>query len=1143
MDLHIEYGQNPSDLLDSCMEKICKESIIWPKRRAFMIVPEQTKADMERRYLSVMSSLLAKDAAFSHADPNALMLIDVVSFQRFAHRILSEIGNLPAYTLDDATKTMLIHRVLIEGKDDFRILSSFADRIGFVPELDDILGDFSRYHVTHEDLSRAANHAGDPNLSAKMNDFSLLLEQVTKLKENIGYCDSAEKMSRFISVLDSLSAGGDGEISWPLNRLSYLRETSIWVIGFGQTRNFTPEEWEILDRLAHIVSKITVSVCSDILPSSSDEIRVGSNAFYFGRQTLWSFVSRYSETHVSFVQSQVKAAPEILFLADSFAYRRQKPYVGEAEAVSSLRFSGIMEELRYVAGEIRRLVLDENYRYRDISVVFCDLTAYEPCLHAVFSEYGLDPFLDRRRPLSGTALVRFVLSLLDLGIYGFSFPSLMNCVKSGICHITSQDADILENYCLKHGLIRGFRYFDAKNYAPEKDPDGPYVYRLVERVILPLRDFLSKMGTKQTCAGKAELLLSFLYEYGDEKASDLSGIAGQVHILSAEWVSANNQEAALALVAAFNKLTDILVELQGPIGDTPMSLQNFRGILQTSLEATLFGAIPSYIDQIQIADVRRGYQRPCKVMFLVGGTRANFPYKSLDEGILRGTEREYLASEMQRPFPSRSRDQVYADSFVAYALLAASTKRLYLTSQLSEEESAVFASARSLLPQITHKDNLPITLYDARLYSDKALARYVRIRINDDGEEGDKVRSIRRSFPSLFESEYSANGNALPEQLQQKLEQRYSGITRMSVSEIEKYAACPFSHFGGYVLRLQKRPVFQIEYNDLGTVLHSILELSLIEYRNAIRQVSGQEEKRRVHQEFAERDFRLWAKDLFDQASLKEQTILTKDTAFIMNAGNKILRIASHSLPEIIRSISPDEFEPKEMEWVFGKDGNNPLEIRLSPDRVIHFSGTIDRVDLDESSHSFRIIDYKSGDKHVDYPAMYQGLSVQLPAYLHAYAMYHPDLSPESASYFYLTAPDISFSNSGKLPSEERINEMIMKEYKPRGVEIDRENLPLVGMYAMNKITENCGNLFSGDFSIAPAVFKKKKAHSPCAYCLLASVCGIDPKQPPYRVMEDLPMLTQESNKRVNESVRFIDAIGHAMEKGDTTDGINSKTE
>ena len=95
----------------------------------------------------------------------------------------------------------------------------------------------------------------------------------------------------------------------------------------------------------------------------------------------------------------------------------------------------------------------------------------------------------------------------------------------------------------------------------------------------------------------------------------------------------------------------------------------------------------------------------------------------------------------------------------------------------------------------------------------------------------------------------------------------------------------------------------------------------------------------------------------------------------------------------------------------------------------------------------------------------------------------------------------------------------------------------------MNKITENCGNLFSGDFSIAPAVFKKKKAHSPCAYCLLASVCGIDPKQPPYRVMEDLPMLTQESNKRVNESVRVIDAIGNAMEKGDTTDGINSKTE
>src|SRR5665647_2014872 len=131
MGLRILHGEHAGDLLDACLEEICSEAIHWPQKRAFLIVPEQTKADMERRYLEVRRRVDAREGKSSAAASNALMLVDVVSFHRFAHRILSEVGGYPQDFLDESSKSMLIHQILNDGKDDFKVLSALCDRMGF----------------------------------------------------------------------------------------------------------------------------------------------------------------------------------------------------------------------------------------------------------------------------------------------------------------------------------------------------------------------------------------------------------------------------------------------------------------------------------------------------------------------------------------------------------------------------------------------------------------------------------------------------------------------------------------------------------------------------------------------------------------------------------------------------------------------------------------------------------------------------------------------------------------------------------------------------------------------------------------------------------------------------------------------------
>lgn len=1133
MGLRILYGEHTGDLLDACLEEICSEAILWPQKRAFLIVPEQTKADTERRYLEVRQRLDAEKPHPEGSDGNALMLIDVVSFQRFAHRILSETGGFPEGFLDDASKTMIIHQILQEGRSDFKVLSALSERIGFIPDLQNVLGDFLRYHVTPEKIRSLEEDESDPAFSAKMSDFALLMERMDARIHALGFSDQGEELKRLSDTLAKLADTDAAELSWPLSRLRYMRDTSIWIMGFGQVRDFTPQEWDVLDQLHELCEKMTVSVCADAIPMHDSQILSGSDAFYFGRQTLLHLTERFPGCRISAVLPHKEKLAAFSHLTCAYTKRCSDTFTGDIAGIRLFQMKSSMDELRYVAGEIRKLVLTQGYRYNEISVVLCDPQSYESNLHAVFAEYGLDPFLDKRRPLSGTVLMRFVTAILDLGIHGWSFRPLMACLKSGLCHITAADADKLENYCLKYGLFKGFRIFYPANYASEKDPAGPEMLAMVERVLTPVRQFLDTMLHAETCSQKAGSLLQFLRVYGGQETGEYqAGAGGQVEALSEEWLDAGDQDAALALVSSFNELIRLLYKLEGPVGETKMTLLNFRSILASGMDATLSGAIPSYVDQIQISDTKRGYQRSCRALFLVGATRSVFPYRKVNEGFLRGHEREKIAGSLQIPFPSRARDQVYADFFTAYALLDCPEERLYISCPLTEEPSSVMHLAQTVFPAAEVLKNPPLTDHDPRLFSKTALQRYAASGLPDPwavDETGAGRAGILRAFPELLNVKNRPAVSFRVEIPEDLMNQRYNQTVKMSVSQMETYAACPYQHFGNYCLHLQEREIFEVQMNDIGSVLHRMFEVSLTSYMDDSRNAASAGDKEMVYNRYLSRDFRAWAGDLFTKVMSEEQTPLSQDPAFLAAAGNRILEVATHSLRAIFQDISPAGFSPDRMEWNMGEDGAQAVTMKLPSGRTVRFHGMIDRIDVNHEDHSFRIIDYKSGNKTVDYTSLYHGLSVQLPAYLHAYSVEHPDLQPFDAGYFYLTAPMISVKELTGKPDPAFMDKAIRKTYNLRSLKLDTGDLSLSGAYAMQKIEDHCKNLFAGHFPVEPALLPKNGGKAACEYCSCKPVCGIDPARPPYKRLPPIPALTDADGKKEKDRDAYCTSVRNRL--------------
>ena len=175
---------------------------------------------------------------------------------------------------------------LNEGKDDFSVLSPISQRFGFASRIQNVLEDFYRYDITPEMLENIDEEASRPLFARKMRELGLLMKRLDELTERLDCCERARPLPKLCSVVDEVrKARNNGPLPWPLNRLEYLSEASIWINGFGQTRNFTPEETELIRRLEHC-AKVTVSVC---VIRDREPVRTqccSADGFYFGGQTI-----------------------------------------------------------------------------------------------------------------------------------------------------------------------------------------------------------------------------------------------------------------------------------------------------------------------------------------------------------------------------------------------------------------------------------------------------------------------------------------------------------------------------------------------------------------------------------------------------------------------------------------------------------------------------------------------------------------------------------------------------------------------------------------------------------------------------------------------------------------------------------------
>lgn len=990
---------DPVQALDACLEELADFSQSQAVRRAFLLVPEEAKADTERRYMEQF-------------DRRGLMLGEVVSFRRLAYRLFSEAGGLAYKRIGENGKALLLTRILQAKSNHYPYLGKLAGKASYAAELSQIMGDFSRYGLDPQDLDLALQKGHLTKTSRdKLQDLARLQRDFLELKAQLGLTDGDQDLTRLSQLLRQKDNP----------RLAFLSEAKVWLAGFGLVRAFTPQELELLAALRDQVSELTLALSPAGLGPQGQLVQADLAAeTSFAHQSLKAL--KASLPGADLVQlapavqvclpprsgpglrpdqasvREVQFAPSVQVFLPPRSGPGLRPDQAFVREVQLWQSTNVREELAAAAGEIKLLLSQKNYRRRDIAVALCRSEDLDRA-SAIFADFGLDSFIAEARPLEESPLYRYLDLFCQLASGQAKPQDLIALAQTGLVGLAQDpapfrlDLDHYENFLLAsparflHDLSRDWLY--------SRREGGPEAQAFYQTYLAP--QVQAAADLRQASSGRAKA--AYLLRWLDQD----SGIRDQVQTWAQDLHLAGESERALVLANSWEAVLSSLEEIADLLGEEGLSQADFADLLLSALRGKKPQGIPLGLDRIRLGSPQQILLYPAKVLFILGATAGTFPGPAPAEGLLHNAEREEIEAATARVLPNYRRDAARSGRALTHYLTLRGSDALYLSCPSLDQEDLsdlqIELASRTdlkLVKRVFAETSYP----DQRWLSPSLASRYLA------GSQ-DKPAAWQASWRQLL-APYQAEW--APDPLDAARPHIYlapdltadlmAQVQALSVSRLQTFNNCPYQYFAQYTLGLRERELYQPKPHKLGSFLHALMEKSLADLIDRLG--PHRQDPERVRQVLAAWQADLnpdYIQDLYQALSQTPDFQTYQDPVIREVQGLRLRRKALSALSYEAQNLQESPFLPLALEWQFPRDPASPLpapewqfsQKTASPPlalylggRPILLRGTIDRIDLDQTGGA-RLIDYKSGKTTLDQEALLCGQQLQLPLYARAW--------------------------------------------------------------------------------------------------------------------------------------------------------------
>ena len=1109
MGIRFIYGRAGSGKSTFCLNEI-KEKISEDKNKLIYIVPEQYTFQRETMLLHVV-------------DERGLIRSQVLSFKRMAHRVFEKCGGRVNTVMSDSGKSMLIHKILQNTQDKLHYFNRISREQGFTDIISDTLTEMKKYNITPEIIEQKINSISDDELRSKLSDLYIIYDEYNRNVDE-----------KVIDTDDELTL-----LSKKLLISDIYDDAEIWIDEFT---TFTPQQLDIIQILAKRCKRINITLCMDELGNGqNNEI---TDIFNGIKNTESKIIGMMQKANINYDGSvdlndnednRFSCNEELKHLEKYYYTYPIRSYNEDINKIRLYKASNTYDEIEVVAKEILRLVREENYRYRDISVVCRNIDNYEKITKVVFNEYKIPYFIDKKIDILSNPLVVLILSAFEIYIRNWSYESVFKYLKSGLTDVDKDEIDILENYILANG-IKGYRWTkDIIIEETEDEEDNINPKEIMEKVRRPLMNFHRKIANNNSVREICTAIYEFLLDIDIFNRID-------------EWIDRFNELGLQDKVTEYTQVPSIVLEILDQavavMGEEHIDVKEFYKILTAGFNSKEIGVIPVALDQVNIGDIARIKGRQVKALFIIGVNDGILPAANKEEGILTDRDREELI-EVGIELSSTTRLKAFEEQFMVYTAINLASDFLMISYPMADFEgkslrpSIVIQRIKRLFPKLQEESSIYNLREEKDMYykisspiptfNELILAIRRKYEKEDVEEYWDNVydwfsnqEEFKNKAGYIFKGlNYNNVGDVISREKLKSLYSTESGRLMLSVSRLEKYSQCPFSYFIKYGLKAKDRKIYEFSAPDLGSFMHGVLE----EFTDYVidKNISWSE---------------LDSKRCRDIVNKLIDNKLEADENFILNSSskykyftNRFKRIISKSVSVISEQMKSGEFEVFSTEFVFGNNSaGSPIKLVLPSKEEVYLTGRIDRIDkltLDGETY-IRIIDYKSGAKKFDLNELYYGLQMQLLVYLDAilknseYILKTKAL-PGAILYFRIDDPMIK--SKSQLEDDEikkqvldklKMNGLILKDADlvkamdknistysliiPAGFKKDgdfsssssvvtEEQFDILRKYVNQKMVELCEDMLSGKLRIEPC---KIQDNAYCSYCDYSSICQFD---------------------------------------------------
>ncbi|ALS00753.1 ATP-dependent helicase [Enterococcus silesiacus] len=1058
MSLQFIRGTAEMDLEEALLQASVKWLSEDETHEVFYIVPNHMKFEQEINALKRIKTIQG-----NHSDSIATMRFQVFSFYRLAWYYLQHTQYYSSEILSEAGAAMVFRKILSENEEILKVFRGEVNKSGFIQQLFELYQEIKEGNIDLEDLfghlTGSGSDSKEQDLQLKIQDIKFVFSKFEETMNQYGI-KSAEIIQYLTDYLET-------------------KDLSNVLFVINGYHHFSARELKLIDTLMRRSGEVKISLALDKM--YPNELPSMMNLFYETGTTYHKLYQLARQSKVAILpdyveKNNVLVLDETLQNLEKYWVQAQEnhPQKKKRQVVGNhLQFwcaENLKEEINQIAKEIRRLVVEENYRYKDIQLLTRELDSYETLIEPLFSMHEIPVYLDRDMAMEQHPLVEFIQSLFAINSYHYRYRDVLRFLRTELFFpiedqlsveqwLTERNEwrrkiDVTENVVLAYGY-EGYHWEKAKDWhfirydfeAEQQDDteliekDSNAVRNQIQKTIPVFFKTLQKVNSGIEAA---DYFYRFLVDNGVEK---------QLMMWRNQAIQNGQLEAARNHEQTWEALMTLLDEYVTIYGNEPFDLVLFEELFSSGLEGLRYNKVPTAIDQVQVRAIDLARPGQAKVVFAIGLTDQVLPQKFENKTLLSDEERQFVNDHLEdgQFLLNDTRKSIAKEPFNAYIMFASATERLYL-SYPSVKDTAKDVKPSTYLTNIQNDLGLKVqqrnilTILDDEQVCLEHVGTY-RTLISDltnlkrqkkETQVGlsafwlELERALMKDAQAplaqhIFESLGHQN---LPENLNEHLaDELYSKQIYTSVSRMESFYRCQYQYFSRFGLGLKERDVFGLSPAATGDFFHEALDqfFKLLITQN--KQLS----------ELTDRDVSEFTEQILN-AVFGEIKFSILDSSSRMNyiryqLGQTIKKVSW----ALKRQSERSGMTTVQTEVLFGQiasqKGIKGLELPLKNGGNISVRGKIDRLDqlVTPDSLYLGVVDYKSSHKKFNITEAYYGLAMQMLTYLDVALMDAVNLvgrtaKPAGSFYLHVHNPILSYE------TEDKKEQQLLKKFQFDGL-------------------------------------------------------------------------------------------------------------